>query len=197
MPPITLFFLQASRSIRSAWLLEELGLDYNVKFSERVNQKAPEQFKLDSSNPLGKFPTLKDGGLVSGRLLPTNAAQRVKVRQWVHAVEATFALAILYTRWNIKDVPEGTIAAAEERMSANVQNDLPWLETELSLSQGPFLCGDHVTAADIVMQFSTDLILVRELGTQGKERPNINKRSDACKNTETCKRAVQKTGYKL
>lgn len=66
MPPITLYFLQASRSIRTAWLLEELGLDYEVKFSDRVNQKAPEEFKLASGNPLGKFPTIKDGNLTIG-----------------------------------------------------------------------------------------------------------------------------------
>jgi glutathione S-transferase len=64
MPPLTLYFLQASRSIRTAWLLEELGLTYEVKFSERVDHKAPEAFKLASGNPLGKFPTLKDGELV-------------------------------------------------------------------------------------------------------------------------------------
>jgi glutathione S-transferase len=63
MPQITLWFLQASRCIRTAWLLEELGLDYELKFSDRVNQKAPEVFKLASGNPLGKFPTLKDGNL--------------------------------------------------------------------------------------------------------------------------------------
>jgi glutathione S-transferase len=65
MPPITLF-LQASRCIRTAWLLEELGLDYELVFSDRVNQKAPEDFKLASGNPLGKFPTLKDGKLTIG-----------------------------------------------------------------------------------------------------------------------------------
>jgi glutathione S-transferase len=64
MPPLTLYFLQASRSIRTAWLLEELGLTYELKFSERVAHKAPEHFKLASGNPLGKFPTLKDGELV-------------------------------------------------------------------------------------------------------------------------------------
>lgn len=64
MPQITLYFLQASRCIRSAWLLEELGLDYELKFADRVNQKAPDEFKLASGNPLGKFPTLKDGDLV-------------------------------------------------------------------------------------------------------------------------------------
>lgn len=63
MPPITLYFLQASRCIRTAWLLEALDLDYEVKFSDRVNMKAPEEFKLASGNPLGKFPTIKDGKL--------------------------------------------------------------------------------------------------------------------------------------
>ncbi|KAF1947165.1 glutathione S-transferase [Clathrospora elynae] len=203
MPPITLWFLQASRSIRTAWLLEELGLDYNLKFSERVNQKAPEEFKTDSGNPLGKFPTLQDGALTiyERKLLPHDPKERVKVRQWVHAAEATFALhaiAILYARWNIpKDAPEGTIEAAEKGMSANVQSDLSWLETELSLSQGRFLCGDHVTAADIMMQFSADFIMARELGTQGRQYTNINKWLEACKNTEGYKRAVEKTGHKL
>jgi glutathione S-transferase len=63
MPPITLWFLEASRSIRTAWLLEELGLDYNLKLSGRVNGRAPEDFRKASQNPLGKFPTLQDGDL--------------------------------------------------------------------------------------------------------------------------------------
>ncbi|KAF2856470.1 glutathione S-transferase [Plenodomus tracheiphilus IPT5] len=218
MPQITLWFLQASRCIRTAWLLEELGLDYILKFSERVNQKAPEEFKLNSGNPLGKFPTLQDGSLTiyesgaisdylcetydkEGRLLPHDPEERVKVRQWVHASEATFvlhALAILYAQWNIpKDVPKGTIETMEKGMSVNVQNDLSWLETELSLSTGNFLRGDHVTAADIMMQFSADFILARGLGTQGKEFPNITKWPEACTSTETYQRAVKKTGHKL
>lgn len=69
MPPITLWFLQGSRCIRTAWLLEELGLDYTLSFTDRVKQElpqdqiAPEDFKLCSGNPLGKFPTLQDGEL--------------------------------------------------------------------------------------------------------------------------------------
>jgi len=63
MPSITLYFLQASRSIRTAWLLEELGLDYNLKFWPRENNKAPQEFKQQCGNPLGKAPTLKDGDL--------------------------------------------------------------------------------------------------------------------------------------
>ena len=136
-----------------------------------------------------------------GRLLPHEPRKRVKVRQWVHAAEATFglhALAILYARWNIpKDAPGGVLEAAEKGMSANVQNDLSWLETELSLSPGKFLCGDHVTAADIMVQFVADFIIGRDLGMQGKEYPNINKWVELCRETESYKRAVKKTGHKL
>lgn len=57
---ITLYFLQASRSIRSAWVLEELGLDYEVRFAERENGKAPQWLK-DEAGGLGKFPALRDG----------------------------------------------------------------------------------------------------------------------------------------
>lgn len=60
-PPVTVFFLQASRCIRTVWLLEELGVPYEVKFSDRVNQKAPQEFKRASGNPMGKFPTVVDG----------------------------------------------------------------------------------------------------------------------------------------
>jgi len=63
IPKITVFFLQASRSIRTVWLLEELGIPYETEFANRENQKAPQDFKEKAGNPLGKFPTIKDGEL--------------------------------------------------------------------------------------------------------------------------------------
>lgn len=62
MSKITLWFLQASRSIRIAWLLEELGLDYDVKFADRENGLAPAEFRK-AAGGLGKFPMLQDGDL--------------------------------------------------------------------------------------------------------------------------------------
>ena len=55
MPQITLYFHQASRSIRIAWLLEELGLDYELKLADREAGKAPQWLK-DEAGGLGKFP---------------------------------------------------------------------------------------------------------------------------------------------
>ena len=61
-PKIKLYFLQASRCIRSAWLLECLGLEYEVIFSPRVNKGAPPAFK-EKVGGLGKFPVLIDGDI--------------------------------------------------------------------------------------------------------------------------------------
>lgn len=63
MAKIKLYFLQASRCIRIAWLLEELGLEYDVEFAPRENNAAPADFKKKAGG-LGKFPTLIDGDLV-------------------------------------------------------------------------------------------------------------------------------------
>lgn len=56
----TLHFLQASRSIRTAWHLEILQIPYQVKFSPRTgnNGPAPLEFK-QAAGGLGKFPTLE------------------------------------------------------------------------------------------------------------------------------------------
>lgn len=63
-PDLTLYFLQASRSIRVAWLLEELKLPYKNVFYPREKNKAPASFKGDSGNTLAKAPALKDGDLL-------------------------------------------------------------------------------------------------------------------------------------
>lgn len=56
----TLHFLQASRSIRTAWHLEILEIPYEIKFSPRTgnNGPAPLEFK-EAAGGLGKFPTLE------------------------------------------------------------------------------------------------------------------------------------------
>lgn len=56
----TLHFLQASRSIRTAWQLEILQIPYEIKFSPRTgnNGPAPLEFK-EAAGGLGKFPTLE------------------------------------------------------------------------------------------------------------------------------------------
>lgn len=123
-PNITLYFLNASRSIRIAFLLEALDLPYTLVCAERApNGLAPPDFKARiraAGQPLGKSPTLVDGAIViseSGAIVeylldtydtnhdlipsPENAAARAKVHEWLYAAEGTFmvpAMPVLYTR---------------------------------------------------------------------------------------------------
>ena len=64
-PRITLYFLQSSRSIRIAWLLEELNLAYKVVCYDREpTLAAPATFKEACGGTMGKAPVLVDGDLV-------------------------------------------------------------------------------------------------------------------------------------
>lgn len=172
----TLYFLQASRSIRIAWLLEELTLPYDVIAFPRVENKAPADFAAQSGNHLGKAPTLKDAGLLltesgaiaeylvekydgPGRLNGRAGDQgREKVRMWCHAAEGTFmvhALAVTYARWNASEAMKerGELKAMEQGLGVNVGRDLDWLERELGAGTG-WLVGDGVSLADIMVLFS-------------------------------------------
>ena len=65
MPDITLYYLQCSRSIRIAWLLEELNLPYTLKsYNREPNGDAPAAFVTECGARMGKAPVLKDGNLV-------------------------------------------------------------------------------------------------------------------------------------
>ena len=69
---ITVHHLETSRSQRVLWLLEELGLPYELKIYKRnpVTRLAPPELK--KIHPLGKSPVITDGDLVvaeSGAIL--------------------------------------------------------------------------------------------------------------------------------
>lgn len=59
---ITLYFLQTSRAIRTAWLLEELGLDYNVEYHDReANMDTPSSYRTKPGMAEGRSPGISDG----------------------------------------------------------------------------------------------------------------------------------------
>lgn len=140
-------------------------------------------------------------------LLPPPASPlRYKTLQWIHASEATFllhALACLYVQWHQHD---GDVQKTLQGLSGNVVKDLDYLESHLQKQQekeegGRFIMGGkNITAADIMMQFSVRFILTRELGTQGVERgrwERVERWLELCEGTESYKRAVERTGFRL
>ena len=58
---IKLYFAPRTRSVRVLWLLEELGLPYEL---ERVDFLPPAKKFFAQATPLGKLPTIEDGDMV-------------------------------------------------------------------------------------------------------------------------------------
>jgi glutathione S-transferase len=61
---ITVHHLETSRSQRVLWLLEELGLPYEIKLYKRDPRTRLAPPELKKVHPLGKSPLISDGGKV-------------------------------------------------------------------------------------------------------------------------------------
>ena len=61
---IIVHHLNNSRSQRILWLLEELGLDYEIKKYERDLKTMLAPPELRAIHPLGKSPVIEDGGTI-------------------------------------------------------------------------------------------------------------------------------------
>ncbi len=107
---IKVHHLDHSRSLRVLWMLEELGLPYQVVNYQRDPKTWLAPQALREIHPLGKSPVLQDDALVlaesgaildyladrydSGRqlspeLLPAQASERVRYRYWMHYAEGS------------------------------------------------------------------------------------------------------------
>jgi glutathione S-transferase len=163
---IIVHHLNNSRSQRVLWLLEELGLPYEIKRYERdpkTNLAPPE---LKAITPLGKSPVIQDGphtllesGAIldylirrhgDGRLQPDPAtATYDEYVQWLHFAEGSAMLPLMLNLYVGRLGEAG--APLKPRIDAEVANYLGYLDSALGLS--PYLLGDEFTAADIQMSF--------------------------------------------
>ncbi len=180
---IIVHHLQNSRSQRILWLLEELGLDYDVRRYERDPKSMLAPPELKRVHPLGKSPVIEDEGRViaetgaiveyivekaGGRLgPPANRDDVLRYRQFLHYAEGSmmpplFGLLIV-----------GRLGMLGKPARAPVQRmldvHLDWLETELA--GRAWFAGDDFTAADIMMSFPLEASRAR--GGLDQSRPNL------------------------
>jgi glutathione S-transferase len=162
---IVVHHLENSRSQRILWLLEELGLPYEVVRYERDKATMLAPASLKRVHPLGKSPVIEDEGRViaetgaivdylvekaEGALGP--AANRDSVllyRQFLHYAEGSMMpplLALLViNRLGLLGKP------ARKPMLAMLKVHFDWLESELGSRD--WFAGDQFTAADVMMSF--------------------------------------------
>ena len=163
---IVVHHLNDSRSQRVLWLLEELGLPYEIQHYARhaTTRLAPPE--LMAIHPLGKSPVLQDEGRTiiesgaivdylirrhgQGQLQPAAGSDDFEAyNQWLHYAEGSAMLPLmlkLYTsRLGDAAAPLGP------RIESELANHLGYVNRALEGRE--FLVGDSLTGADIQMSF--------------------------------------------
>ena len=159
-----LYFAPNSRAVRIAWLLEELGLEYDIE-KYKVGDRAlrtPEYYKI---HPMGRIPVLEDGetriyesGAIvqyllarhgDGKFVPdVNDPSFPEYLQWLHYAEGS-----IMGQVNIL-VVETILLPPEKRNDVNVNRALKLLRVALGnvdnrLQDREYLTGTF-TGADIM-----------------------------------------------
>jgi glutathione S-transferase len=158
--------LEDSRSLRVLWLLEELGLNYEVRHYKRdpITRLAPPE--LRAIHPLGKSPIVVDeGGVVAetgavveylidrygdGRLRPREGTPaRLRYRYWLHYAEGSAMppLLIGLVAGRLGEAAKPALAY----VTAQIKLHFDYVEGELAASR--WFAGDELTGADIMMSF--------------------------------------------
>ena len=162
---IIVHHLNNSRSQRVLWMLEELGLPYEVRRYERdaKTMLAPEALKR--VHPLGKSPVIEDDGIViaeSGAIVeylvekaggklgaPTDRAGALRYRMFLHYAEGSMMPPLLLKLVMSRVPIMGKMAV--KRIQPMIDVHLDYVENELA--QRPWFAGDEMTGADIMMSF--------------------------------------------
>ncbi len=163
---LTVHHLNNSRSQRVLWLLEELGVGYELRRYQRdaeTNLAPPE---LLAVHPLGKSPVITDGertviesGAIidyivrrhgGGRLAPTPGTDaHEEYLQWLHYAEGSAMLPIMLKLYSSR-LPDGG-EALQPRINGELDNHLGYMNKALDGKQ--WFVGDEFSAADVQLSF--------------------------------------------
>ena len=185
---VVVHHLNNSRSQRVLWLLEELGVPYEVKRYERDAKTMLAPPALTAVHPLGKSPVIVDGNATvaesgaiieylmdhygQGRLLPpAGTPQRLRYTYWLHYAEGSamtpLLLKLVFDRVAANPAP-WPVSAIARRISAtvnqafigpNVKRHLDFIEAELGAHA--WFAGEQFTAADVQMSFPLEIAVAR------------------------------------
>jgi len=195
---IVVHHLNNSRSQRVLWLLEELGLPYEIKRYERdaVTMLAPPS--LRAVHPLGKSPVITDDGQTvaesgaiveylvdkygQGRLAPAaGTPERLRYTYWLHYAEGSamppLLMSLIFAR--VRSAPAPFFVRPIARAIADKVMDSfvrPQIKTHLDFMEGElgksaWFAGAEFSAADIQMSFPLEAAASR--GGLDASRPKL------------------------
>ncbi|TXI22487.1 MAG: glutathione S-transferase [Roseateles sp.] len=193
---ITVHHLNNSRSQRVLWLLEELGLPYEIKHYQRDATTSLAPPELRAVHPLGKSPVITEGGLTvaesgaiieylverhgQGRLKPTGEQDLLNYRYYLHFAEGSamppLLMKLVFNRikrapmpFFVKPIAKGIAdKVLGSFVQPNIDAQLKFLESELSAR--PWFAGAEFSAADVQMSFPLEAAAARGGAMDGYPR---------------------------
>lgn len=191
---IIVHHLNNSRSQRILWLLEELGLEYEIKKYQRDPKTMLAPPELRAVHPLGKSPVVQDGDTIvaesgaiieylvgrygNGRLEPKpDTPERLRYTYFLHYAEGSamppLLLKLVFDR--VENSPAPFFVRPIARAIANRVKDsfvLPQIRQHLAFLEGElaerdWFAGDAFSAADIQVSFPLEAAAARG-GLDGK-----------------------------
>ena len=195
---ITVHHLNNSRSQRILWMLEELGVPYEIQRYERDAKTMLAPGSLKKVHPLGKSPVVTDGDLViaeSGAIieylahtygkdtmLPKSGGQAwLDYTYWMHYAEGSLMPPLLMRLVfeKIKASPMPFFVKPVAKGIASKTNEVfigPMIKTHLDfveshLAKNTWFLGNNLSAVDVQMSFPLEASVAR--GIAGKDRPSI------------------------
>ncbi|MEP0920060.1 glutathione S-transferase [Leptolyngbya sp. DQ-M1] len=216
---ITVHHLNNSRSQRILWLLEELELEYDIKYYDRDPKTLLAPASLRQVHPLGKSPVITDGTLIvaesgaiieylieqygQGRLAPPpGTPERLRYIYWLHYAEGSamppLLLKLVFDRIEQQPMPffAKPIAHAiakrtkETFIIPQITQHLNYLEA--GLEKSPWFVGNEFTAADIQMSFPIEAAVAR--GGLNASYPRLREFCDRIHSRPAYQRALERGG---
>lgn len=219
---LTVHHLNNSRSQRVLWLLEELGVPYEMKRYQRDAKTMLAPSSLRAVHPLGKSPVITDNGHTiaesgaiieyiverhgNGRLIPpAGTPERLRYTYWLHYAEGS-AMSPLLLRLIFNVIPKQpapffvrpiikTIVAKTNSSFIDPQLKLHFDYIESELGRSEWFAGKEFSAADIQMSFPLEAAAVRG---GGDNRPRSKSFLERIHARPAYQRALEKGGkYEL
>ncbi|MCP1659243.1 glutathione S-transferase family protein [Neisseria perflava] len=195
---IKLHHLERSRSMRILWLLEEIGVPYELVTYQRDLQtmRAPESLK--KIHPLGKSPVLEiDGQTVieSGamvellvkhyapRLAPAaDSPEYAEYLQWLHFAESSGMFPLYFRMFGAK-MPQPNLLA--QFGAGEIAAVFGYLDTQLEGKD--FIVGGKLSGADFMLAFTLEFL---EMLGGLAQFANLQRYFDGLRQTESWQHAA-------
>jgi glutathione S-transferase len=167
---IVVHHLNESRSQRILWLLEELGLPYEIRWYYREEHTKMAPPELREIHPLGKSPVISDddkiiaesGAIIDyiirrhgdGRLEPDRSSDAYDdYVHWLHYAEGSAVVPFIVQP--IANAYGRLSSPLRRRVAAELDLHLSYIDA--SLKDRDYLLGDELTGADVQMSFVGEL----------------------------------------